>query len=170
LDELASVGLVETERERRGVLPATRYVASPAGMFAFKERVLALALPPGPPRAAPALTQPADPAPPSGRAGAGPGLLLVHGDVPGRWYALAAGGSWIVGRDPKAEIRLAYDPFVSARHAHIHRNGSAWRVTDLHSTNGMSVNFEPLAAGEERAIATGDVLTVGKSRLVFRSA
>jgi pSer/pThr/pTyr-binding forkhead associated (FHA) protein len=41
-------------------------------------------------------------------------------------------------------------------------------VTDLHSRNGTLLNFERLAPGETRDLRTGDVLTIGRSRLVFR--
>lgn len=168
LEELIAVGLVEAQRSRRrGAMPATRYAVSASGLFAFKESVLALALRPAPPPETPAPTRLADHAraPVSTR---GVGLLLVHGDAPGRWFGLASGASWILGRDAKAEICLAYDPYVSARHAHLERTEGRWAVTDLHSTNGTLVNFEPLAAGEKRGLVPGDLLTVGKSRLVLR--
>jgi pSer/pThr/pTyr-binding forkhead associated (FHA) protein len=59
---------------------------------------------------------------------------------------------------------------VSARHAHLRREKEGWRLQDLRSTNGTAVNFEPLEPGEERAVAPGDLLTVGKSHLLLRQA
>ncbi len=169
LEELMAVGLVEAERgARRGILPATRYVASACGLFAFKESVLGLAVMPSARAEPPLPTRPLGP----GRVGSasrGAGLLLAHGDAPGRWFDLRAGTSWILGRDAKADVRLAYDPFVSTRHAHLRREGARWSLTDLHSTNGTLVNFEPLDAGEEREVEPGDLLTVGRSRLLLRS-
>jgi hypothetical protein len=166
LEVLESAGLVEARPTRRGALPATAYVASPTGLFAFKETVAGLALPVDPALlgAFPTRDTPGAARPP---ARTGPGLLLVHGDVPGRWFPLD-GGSHIVGRDPRGGIGLPYDPFASTRHAHVLREGAAWRVTDLHSRNGTLLNFERLAPGETRDLRTGDVLTIGRSRLVFR--
>src|SRR5438067_758558 len=44
LDDLVEVGLVEPQRDaRRGFMPATRYAASPAGLFALKEELRMLA-------------------------------------------------------------------------------------------------------------------------------
>lgn len=97
----------------------------------------------------------------------GAGLLMVHGDVPGRWFPIG-GPSQIVGRDPRGGIGLPYDPFASARHAHLFQERSGWRVTDLHSRNGTQLNFERLAAGETRDLRPGDVLTIGRTRLVFQ--
>lgn len=167
LEELERVGLVVGRPSRRGALPATEYRADPAGLFAFKESVLALALP--------ADALPADGSatrlgsPPAGRPGrGGPGLLLVHGDAPGRWYPLSRGSSWILGRDPRNDVCLSYDPFASARHALLGRDGATWSITDLHATNGTFLDFVPLAPGETRPLRSGSVVTIGRSRLLFQ--
>lgn len=167
VEELERVGLVVGRPGRRGSLPATEYRADPAGLFAFKESVLGLALPAD---ALPAHESPTRPGSlPAGRpAREGPGLLLVHGDAPGRWYALPRGSSWILGRDPRNDVCLSYDPFASARHALLGREGAAWTITDLHATNGTLVDFVPLAPGETRPLRSGSVVTVGRSRLLFQ--
>lgn len=87
--------------------------------------------------------------------------------MPGRWFPLP-GRSHIVGRDPREGVALAYDPFAGARHVHLFREGPGRRITDLHSRNGTFVDFDRLAPGETRDLRSGDVLTIGRSRLVFR--
>lgn len=166
LDELVAVGLVHASPARRGALPATQYVANPSGLFAFKENVKGIAAPD--PKLLPALpTLVSEPGPrASGRHGAG--LLLVHGDVPGRWFPLQGGPAWVVGRDARDDVPLTYDPFASVRHAMLKREGDVWKLTDLRSTNGTSVNFVPLAPGEATVVRSGDVITVGRSHLVLR--
>jgi DNA-binding transcriptional ArsR family regulator len=169
LNELEAAGLVEARHgDRRGLLPAVRYGASPSGLFLLKERLLGMALPEDAARAAPSLTRPADPGKDAARRGTG--LLMVHGDMPGRWFDLAPASEWIVGRGLKAGIQLAYDPYVSLRHAHLGRAGTNWTVTDLHSTNGTSVNFEPLEAGKAADLHAGDMLAFGRTRFVLRGA
>lgn len=166
LDVLAAAGLIEEIRSRRGALPARAYIASPTGLFVFKENVASLALPVDPAMLGPFPTR-ETPGSVRGPKTAGPGLLLVHGDVPGRWFPLV-GASHVVGRDSRGGISLPYDPFASARHAHLHRDGAAWYITDLHSRNGTALNFERMPPGTTREIVSGDVLSVGRSRLVFR--
>jgi biotin operon repressor len=167
LDAMEEVGLIVGRPARRGALPATEYLASPAGLFAFKENVLSLALPSDPSRLPLAQTRPGGTArPPLPREG--PGLLLVHGDAPGRWFPLSRGKSWVLGRDPRDDVPLAYDPFASARHAMLSREGTGWSLTDLHSTNGTLLDFQRLAPGETRPLRLGSVVGVGRSRLIFQ--
>lgn len=166
LDALEAAGLVEARSSRRGALPATAYVASPTGLFAFKEGVGALAVPVDPALVGSFPTRDGQ-GPTRLPPRSGPGLLLVHGDLPGRWFPLGGSASHVIGRDPRGGIALPYDPFASARHAHVQK-GPRWQVTDLHSRNGTLLNFEGLMPGETRELRVGDVLTVGRSRLVFR--
>lgn len=167
LDAMESVGLIVGRPARRGALPATEYVASPAGLFAFKENVLSLAVPADPSRLPLAQTRLGTEAIP-GKRRHGAGLLLVHGDAPGRWFTLQQNKPNIVGRDARDEIALAYDPFASARHAMLHREADSWRLTDLQSTNGTFVDFDRLSAGETRVLRPGAVIGVGHSRLIFQ--
>lgn len=167
LDAMETVGLIVGRPARRGALPATEYVASPAGLFAFKESVCGLALPTDPAREQLARTRPGGEANPAARR-EGPGLLLVHGDAPGRWFAVARDKACVLGRDARDDVALPYDPFASARHAMIAREGAGWIVTDLHSTNGTLLDFERLAPGGTRALQPGSVVGIGRSRLIFQ--
>ncbi len=163
---LESVGLVHSRPARRGVLPATEYVASPSGLFGFKEGIQALALPRDPSVLPLLATRQADGALPARTPGIG--FLLVHGDVPGRWFPLTGASSWVIGRDSKDDVSLPYDPFASARHALVRLEGNHWFITDLHSTNGTRLNLRPILAGEAHPVVPGDLVTVGRSHLLLR--
>lgn len=167
LEALEAVELVQTQRARRGALPAQQYVASPLGLFAFKEGVLGIALPPAPKLSEAAQTRLASM--PSRPRAPGPGLLLVHGDAPGRWYPLAQGSNWIVGRSPRDDVSISYDPFASMRHALVASSSQGWTITDLNSTNGTFVDFTRLPPGQPRPIRAGSVVTVGRSHLAFQA-
>lgn len=170
LDTLEAVGLVMAEPGRRGIFAADEYRANPQGLFVFKCAVLALASPPEPHLARPHLTLPAAPAPRTKGAHPGPGLLLVHGDAPGRWFPLEGSESWTLGRDARNEIALPYDAFASARHALLARATGTWQLTDLHATNGTLVNLRPLLPGSTSPVQPGDLLTIGRSHLLLRDA
>lgn len=167
LEALVEAGLVRAVESRRGALPATSYQADPGGLFAFKESVNEIAVPAPPaPRQA---TRPAGAAKASRRTEAA-GLLVVHGEAPGRWFALEDRDTFVVGRDARCEVPLEWDPFASARHAMLRRGPAGWTVTDLRATNPSLVNFSPLSPAGTLPLSDGDVLTVGRSHLVFRGA
>src|SRR5712691_3073917 len=69
----------------------------------------------------------------------------------------------IIGRSRECDIQVD-DPNVSRRHAEIRREGPAFWVIDLGSTNGIDVN----GRRRQRAkLEDGDRLTIGTSELVF---
>ena len=165
LDALEAAGLVRSGPGRRGVLPAREYRTDAAGVFAFKESVLALAVRPPVPAPLPTV-QALGAAQPHPRRG--PGLLVVHGDAPGRWLPLAGRASWLLGRDPRADVPLAHDPFASQRHAVLESRPEGWRLLDLHATNPTQVNFERVEPGRPRPVRHGDLLTVGRTHLLLQ--
>ena len=69
----------------------------------------------------------------------------------------------IVGRSPDAGLVLD-DAHASRRHACITRDAGEFAIKDLNSGNGLYVNGERVS---ERALAHGDVIRIGHSRLVF---
>lgn len=103
-----------------------------------------------------------------------PRLVLVRGIEPGRAFSLSgkppgATRGWIVGRSPKAEIPLSYDPHVSMEDAEIFPTGDGFRVLDLRSSvNRVQVNNQELDCGAEEELDRGDVLTVGRSMLLYQ--
>lgn len=68
------------------------------------------------------------------------------------------------GRDPGCDVRLG-DDGVSRRHARlVAQPDGAWRLEDLGSTNGTSVNGEPI---ERRVLQEGDRILLGHTVLKF---
>jgi DNA-binding transcriptional ArsR family regulator len=165
LGELQRAGIVSSRRRRRRAVLAVEYSTDPAGFFTLREQVADLGVltgamgGEGPTRH---LAEAHAPRP------AGAGLLMVHGDARGRWYPLVGRSSWTIGRDPHAEIPLPYDQYASLRHARMERKGGAWRLEDLGSTNGTSVNFIRLPPRAAAAVGLGDVVGIGRTLLVLR--
>ncbi|WKD56623.1 FHA domain-containing protein FhaA [Corynebacterium capitovis DSM 44611] len=88
-------------------------------------------------------------------------LLLQDGSS--RTY-LVHEGSNILGRSNDADFRLP-DTGVSRKHAEITWDGDVAVLVDLQSTNGTTVNDEPV---ENWLLADGDVITVGHSHIEVR--
>lgn len=93
----------------------------------------------------------------------GPHLIAVGGPYQGADFAISF--PCALGREALVnEIVLSLDPSVSRRHAVLHTDTHGAVVTDLASQNGTFVNDEPVGMGP---IRDGDVLTVGRTRLVM---
>jgi diguanylate cyclase (GGDEF)-like protein len=69
----------------------------------------------------------------------------------------------VLGRDPGCGARLD-DPSVSRRHARVEPGGGGYAVTDLGSTNGVTVNRLP---ARHAALRDGDYLGLGRCILRF---
>ncbi len=167
LRALMTLGLVEAEASRRRALPATKYHTHAAGLFAFKQRVRALAI-----STDPASLRKVPTARIEGTkdisGGRGPYLLMVDGDLPGRCFPLLGTKQWTIGRGPASDVVLAYDPYASTRHCSLRREAGTWTIMDLHSMNGTRVNFQPIPPGSAQPLATGDLLMVGRTILALR--
>jgi len=96
-------------------------------------------------------------------AGPGTAYLLVVDNDSSSIFHLPRSGAIVIGRAPEAELRVQHAS-VSRRHATIRIDDGTLRVADLGSHNGTRVNGEPV--GEARALASGDVVTVGDVVLV----
>jgi len=87
-------------------------------------------------------------------------LRVVGGALDGQ-QARYDQDSILVGRDPRADVRL--DPLrdrdVSTRHAEIRRRDGRWVVRDLNSTNGTFVNERRLTS--EAVLRDGDRIGCG---------
>ena len=92
-----------------------------------------------------------------------PRLVVNHaaGHEPGMAYDLSVGAT--IGRGD-AEIQLD-DPFASARHARISRQGRAVVIEDLGSTNGTYLNEEPLSGPQP--LHEGDRIRIGDSEFAY---
>ncbi|MDY5785394.1 DUF3662 and FHA domain-containing protein [Corynebacterium sp.] len=92
-----------------------------------------------------------------------PKVSLLLQDGSSRTY-LVHEGSNILGRSNDADFRLP-DTGVSRQHAEITWDGESAVLVDLQSTNGTTVNDEPV---ENWLLADGDVITVGHSHIEVR--
>jgi pSer/pThr/pTyr-binding forkhead associated (FHA) protein len=88
-------------------------------------------------------------------------LVVENGASAGvRWEPL--GKVTTIGRDPAADITIQ-DSSVSRFHAQIARQTSGYYLTDLESSNGVTVNGAPV--NEPRQLVSGDVLGFGEIRV-----
>jgi hypothetical protein len=85
-------------------------------------------------------------------------------DGSNRGYQLAHGSN-VIGRGQDAQFRLP-DTGVSRRHLEISWDGHSAMLSDLGSTNGTTVNGQPV---QNWQLGDGDVIRVGHSSLVFRT-
>jgi len=69
----------------------------------------------------------------------------------------------VLGRSRDCDV-VVNDPNVSRRHAEVRRDGPAWIVTDLGSTNGVKVNGRRV---DQAALEPGDRITLGLTELTF---
>lgn len=77
------------------------------------------------------------------------------------------GGENALGRLPSNDIPLAFDGFVSGRHAKIVASEEGISIEDLDSTNGTELNGQRLTAGVKEPLSDGDEVRVGKTVLKF---
>jgi DNA-binding transcriptional ArsR family regulator len=172
LDLLVAVGVVVARPVERGRGATVEYVVNHQMLFTLGEDLRALArlrpseLPAG-------LTQVFPPPAPAGRR-AGPRLLLVKGLDEGQAFELrppARGPpEWTIGRRRGLAVVLDFDAAVSAENTRIAWDGERHLVEDLpHSRNGTLLNFRPLEKGVPQPLRAGDVVSVGRSSLVFQA-
>ncbi len=98
----------------------------------------------------------------------GPKLIVVGGPRHGHTFALASGGPWTVGRSRTAAVCLAYDPFVSSRHAMLEAAGGGVHLrAEPAARNPLSVNWVAVETTAAVPLGHGDILGVGGSTLVY---
>src|SRR5262249_40393452 len=69
----------------------------------------------------------------------------------------------LIGRSKDCDIQLA-DPNVSRRHAEVRRDGDAFLLVDLDSTNGIEVSGKRVRRLE---LHDGERFTIGSTEVVF---
>jgi hypothetical protein len=74
-----------------------------------------------------------------------------------------SGSRVLIGRSRDCDVTLD-DPNVSRRHAELRREGGAWIVSDLGSTNGIKVNGRRV---NDHPLTPGDDITLGLEHLTF---
>ncbi len=90
-------------------------------------------------------------------------LSLLEGDEPVKEFVLKPGIS-VIGRLAQSDIQLP-SPDVSRRHAQVTVGPDGCFVADLGSENGVALNGRLV---ESHRLEDGDVLVLGKQRLLFR--
>ena len=100
-----------------------------------------------------------------GRARTARQLLVTQGPLTGTRISLDS-RPILIGRADDSTLVLD-DDYASTRHARIAQQGDDWYVEDLGSTNGTTVNGQPVQ--QPWQLNDGDVIRVGHSSLVFRS-
>ncbi len=86
----------------------------------------------------------------------------------GQVYALTE-TTTTFGRRSTNHFVLSGDPYVSGAHAQVVFSEGAFRLIDLGSTNGTSVNGRRLSANAPLPIKDGDAIVLGRTSLRFHS-
>ncbi len=170
---LLALAIVRMARSNRSTAPppaprAPRTASPPPSSGANRQRLTAKPQPE--PRAAPpasAIPRPARPVGPPVRLAGLAGTASLDLDS----AALRSARLGLsVGRNPALVDRSLSDPGLSRRHFRISWIGGRAFVEDLHSTNGTTVNAEPLKPYHARRLEAGDVIRAGSSRWRFDKA
>ncbi len=90
-------------------------------------------------------------------------LVVLDASGAPRDHISISDGPVTIGRMSTNDIVLS-DPNVSRHHAELRREGDAWVLVDLGSTNGSLVNDKPTRSHE---LSHGDRLRFGTSELIF---
>jgi pSer/pThr/pTyr-binding forkhead associated (FHA) protein len=69
----------------------------------------------------------------------------------------------VIGRSRECDLRVA-DGNASRRHAEVTRDGEAYIIVDLGSTNGTELNGRRIT---RETLSDGDRITIGATDLVF---
>jgi serine/threonine protein kinase len=97
-----------------------------------------------------------------------PSIYVESGVEEGAAYGFPPGDVvFIVGRAPNSGIVIT-DPLVSRQHCRIERINGRYRVVDLGSHNGTTLNDQKIPKNTSREISFGDVVRIGESELVLR--
>ena len=93
-------------------------------------------------------------------------LWVVAGVHRGKTFRIA-GPEVQIGRATDNDVQFP-DRSVSRHHCRIRRNGEAWWIEDLESTNGTIIAGAPIRV--PRRLQHGDEIVAGYSRFVFQEA
>jgi len=98
------------------------------------------------------------------------GVHLAYIDAAGALVRvpLVAGGAYTIGRDPAADISIAWDARASRLHARLWHEHGAWHVHDCGSTNGTLVNGSRVDG--DVVVRVDDVLVAGSTAMSLRDA
>ena len=88
-------------------------------------------------------------------------MIAVNSQPP---FMLGGQDAYTIGRQGVCDI-LIEDPQASRQHAQLVREGAGWAISDMNSTNGTSLNGEPIT---HRRLKDGDVISVGATVISYR--
>lgn len=96
-------------------------------------------------------------------------LLVVRGMRVGRILLLRGNGPWLIGRESSARLVLDYDPYVSGRHAEIHKTLEGHCLVDAFSSNGTYIDGRRVPRGDKVPIDHGTMIEIGRTAILFRT-
>lgn len=88
--------------------------------------------------------------------------LILRSDAGEREVALGS-DKVVIGRDPSAGL-VIQDTKSSRKHCEVRKEAGGWLVEDLGSSNGTQLNGGRV---EKRLLRGGDVITIGRTEIVF---
>src|SRR3954464_11836904 len=94
-----------------------------------------------------------------------PTLQIISGEQEGSEISWTADEIFI-GKEDGCEVKIT-DAGVSRKHARLSRNGSAWVVEDLGSSNGTYVNFKKRGKSEPTDLVDRDIIFIGRTVAKF---
>lgn len=97
-------------------------------------------------------------------------LRVTRGPQRGQVFALLKDELYIGRSTPSSNWEVALqDPTVSRPHAFLVKEEERWKLFDLGSINGTSVNSQPIAGGAARLLRDGDRVMFGGTLTVFHT-
>ena len=97
-------------------------------------------------------------------------LRITRGPQRGQIFALLKDELYIGRSTPSANWEVALqDPTVSRPHAFLVKEDEGWKLFDLGSINGTSVNSQPITGGVAHLLRDGDRIMFGGTLTVFHS-
>ncbi len=84
-------------------------------------------------------------------------------------FALREGCGASIGRAAANDVHIP-EKRVSRQHARLSCDEGHFHIHDLDSTNGTSVNSQPIRAGQAHPLQDGDVITFGAAEARFHLA
>ncbi|MCY3833862.1 MAG: FHA domain-containing protein [Chloroflexi bacterium] len=97
-------------------------------------------------------------------------LRITRGPQRGQIFALLKEELYVGRSTPSANWEIALqDPTVSRPHAFLVKEEQQWKLFDLGSINGTSVNSQPIAGGKAHQLRDGDRIMFGGTLTVFHA-
>lgn len=97
-------------------------------------------------------------------------LRITRGPQRGQIFALLKEELYIGRSTPSSNWEIALqDPTVSRPHAFLAKEDHHWKLFDLGSINGTSVNSQPITGGKAHLLRDGDRIMFGGTLTVFHT-